>query len=87
MRNLNTSDDFIRYAKNNGLKKYQAKRLLDLLKEFTSASIASNKDFLIRWVVKFQIESTVTTLKPGKTFKKVKAYPAINILKLSRKKW
>lgn len=87
MKNLNTSIDFIRYAYWNGMKKKDAHEFLRLLKEFVSASIATEKDLLIRWIVKFQIEETVTTFDPGQIFKKVKAYPAQNIILLSRNKW
>lgn len=84
MKDYNTSEDFINYAQAHGMTKKSSKEFLNLLRDFCSGSVASNKDFLIRWLVKFQIENTVTTLKPWRVFQKVKAYPAINILQLSK---
>jgi len=86
MKDCNTSEDFVKYAHAHGISKKSTKEFLSMLREFCSGSVASNKDFLIRWLVKFQIENTVTTLKPWRVFQKVKAYPAINILQLSKKK-
>lgn len=87
MRSSNSNDDFINYAYGNWLTKKWTREFLRLLKEFCSASIASNKDFRLQGIVKFQIETTSTTFAPWEKFKKVKAYPAINIIKLSKKKW
>lgn len=87
MKNLNTNDDFIAYAHGNGHTKKSTREFLRLLKEFVSSSIATEKDFRLQWIVKFQIEKTTTTFEPWKVFRKVKAYPAANIVTLSRKKW
>lgn len=64
MKDCNTSEDFLRYAKAHGHTLKQTKEFVDLLREFCSASIANNQNFLIRGLVSFRIQNTVTTLKP-----------------------
>ena len=86
MKSYNTKIDFIRYWKQMWFTLTNMKKFLVMLEDFTASSIANDQEFIIRWLVSFKIENTTTTLKPWKVFKKVKAYPAINILKLSRKK-